>query len=144
MTRFFRQLRRNQRGATVVEFAILVPVIFGTFLGVLQVGLGMQAYNALRNVSADTSRYATIEYQKENEIAVGTIEAQAVTIATSSPYMLESARFTADVDPAATQRVDGAIELEIVTTYSVRSVMGFMGFNDIPITFTRPIFLLDT
>lgn len=144
MTRLLRQLRRDQRGATIVEFAILLPVIFGAILGVLQVGLGMQAYNALRNVSADTSRFATIEYQKENEIAVGTIEAQAVTIATSSPYMLESARFRADVDPATTQRVDGAIELQIVTTYNVRSVMGFMGFNDVPITFTRPIFLLDS
>ncbi|QYJ06108.1 TadE/TadG family type IV pilus assembly protein [Qipengyuania flava] len=144
MTHFLRQLVRDTRGATMVEFAILVPVIFGAFLGVLQVGLGMQAYNALRNVSADTSRYAVIEYQKENEITIATIQTQAATIATSMPYALESARFTATVTQPGTQRVDGAIEYQIVTTYNVRSVMGFMGFNDVPITFTRPIFLLDT
>lgn len=144
MIRFLRQIAQDTRGATMVEFAILVPVIFGTFLGVLQVGLGMQAYNALRNVSADTSRYAAVEYQKENKITNATIETQAAAIATSLPYVLEASRFTATVTKPATQRVDGAIELQIVTTYTTRSVLGFMGINGVPISFTRPIFLIET
>lgn len=144
MTRFLASLKQNRRGATVVEFALLLPVIFGTLLGVLQVGLGMQAYNALRNVSADTSRFAVVEYQKENEIATSAIETKAKNIAKASPYFLESARFDAKVKLADTQRVDGAIEYELKATYTTRSVLGFMGLNDVPISFTRPIFVLDS
>lgn len=144
MTRLFARLARDCRGATIVEFALLIPVIFGTFLGVLQVGLGMQAYNSLRNVSADASRYAVVEYQKENEIATTAIETQAKTIAKSAPYFLETARFDAKVKMADTQRVSGAIEYELKTTYTTRSVLGFMGLNDVPISFTRPIFVLDS
>lgn len=144
MMRFLRPLARDNRGAAMIEFAILLPVIFGTFLGVLQVGLGMQAYNALRNVSADASRYAMIEYQKENEISVTAIEDQAKVIASAMPYAMEASKFDADVTKPATQRVDGAIEYELKTTYTIRSVLGFMGMQDIPISFTRPIFVLDS
>ena len=144
MTAFLHKLKEDRRGATIVEFALLIPVIFGSFLGVLQVGLGMQAYNALRNVSADTSRYAVIEYQKENKITKSAIETQAMTIATAMPYAMERNRFTANVTQPETQRVSGAIEYQIVTSYSVRSVLSFMGIADIPISFTRPIFVLDS
>ncbi len=139
-----RELHRDRRGAAFVEFALLLPVIFGAFLGVLQVGLGMQAHNALRNISADASRYAVIEYQKENATSVDAIETKTCTIATSMPYALEPGRFEVDVIQPATQRVSGAVEFEIETRYSVRSVLPFFGISDIPISFTRPIFVLDS
>ena len=55
MTRLalFRRLRANARGAVAIEFALLGPAFIVMLLGVLQVGIGLQSYNALRNASAD-------------------------------------------------------------------------------------------
>ena len=43
-----RRLRRDDRGAAIIEFALLAPVLLGLMLGVLQMGLQMQSFNALR------------------------------------------------------------------------------------------------
>lgn len=137
-----RRLFRNERGSAMIEFAILAPAILGGFLGVMQVGIGMQAYNAMRNVSADTSRYAIVEYQKENKIATTAIETYAENIAAQAPYALTWGTFDATVTQPTTQRVSGATEYQIVTTYQIPSVLGFLGINAIPISYTRPIFVL--
>ncbi len=137
-----RKLFRDEDGTAMIEFAILAPLIMGAFLGVMQIGIGMQAYNALRNVSADTSRYALVEYQKDNQIAVTAIETHAKTIAAQSPYGLTGGVFDAIVTQPANQRVSGATEYQILTTYQIPSILGFLGINSIPISYTRPIFVL--
>lgn len=144
MSTFFSALRKDNAGATMVEFALLAPVIFGMFLGVLQVGIGMQAYNALRNISADASRYTVVEYQRENDITTTEIETKTKSIASAMPYGLESTRFQARVTRPSTQRVSDAIEYSIEVSYNIRSVIPFFGLEDIPISFTRPIFVIDT
>ena len=57
---------RDERGATIVEFALLAPLILGLLLGVVQVSLSAQSYNAMRSIASDTARYAVVELQKEN------------------------------------------------------------------------------
>ena len=75
MIRAIGRLKRDNSGAAVIEFAILAPVIFAMLLGVIQVGLSMQAQNALRSIASQTARYAVVEYQKGNEVTDGTIKA---------------------------------------------------------------------
>lgn len=142
MMRNLRKILRDENGAAMIEFALLAPLIMGAFLGVMQIGIGMQAYNALRNVSADTSRYALVEYQNENKITTGTIESHAETIAAQSPYGLTWGTFDATVTQPSVQRVSGATEYQIVTSYQIPSVLGFLGLNSIPISYSRPIFVL--
>src|SRR5205814_10663521 len=36
-----RSLRRDRRGVAAVEFAIIVPVLIGMFMGVVDLGLGL-------------------------------------------------------------------------------------------------------
>ena len=134
-------LLRNEDGASVVEFALLLPVIFGSFLGVLQAGLGMMTYNSLRNLTAETSRFTLVEYQSSNEITHEEIEANGVSRAKGHGFAPE--RFSIDVTEPTTQRIEGAIELEIKTTYKVQSVLPFLGINDFNVSFSRPIFLID-
>ena len=64
-----RQLRGDTAGSAVVEFGILAPTIITLFLGVVQVGMWMQTYNALRSVAAESGRYVAVEYQKSNNIS---------------------------------------------------------------------------
>ena len=66
MRKVFAALRRDEQAATAVEFALIGPAFLTMFFGVMQVGIGMQQYNALRSVSAETARYAVINYQRSN------------------------------------------------------------------------------
>ena len=138
-----KRLIPNEDGATVVEFALLLPVIFGSFLGVLQAGIGMLTYNSLRNLSAETSRATLVKYQNSETMTLEEVELDAKNRAAGMG--LAAKRFTIDVTKPVKekQRIDGALELEIKTTYLAPSVLPFFGIKDVPITFTRPIFLID-
>ncbi|MBY6217700.1 TadE/TadG family type IV pilus assembly protein [Qipengyuania aquimaris] len=136
-----KRLRNDESGATVVEFALLLPVIFGSFLGVLQAGMSMMTYNSLRNLSAETSRYTLVEYQISNELTHTQIEDDGKARAGS--HGLDPTKFTIDVETATTQRIEGATELTLTTTYEVMSVVSFLGVDKFDVSFTRPIFLID-
>lgn len=137
----FARLSRNEDGAAVVEFGLLIPVILGSFLAVLQAGIGMMAYNSLRNLVAETSRYTLVEYQSSNELTVEEIELDGKARAPSHGFA--PAKFVIDVDQPEVQRIEGAIELTITTKYQVASVLPFLGINAFDVTFSRPIFLID-
>lgn len=134
---------RDESGAALIEFALLLPIILGTFLGVMQVGLSMQAYNALRGISADASRVAVVEYQKENQLTVAQIETITEGVAADMPYGLVPERFETHVTRPATQRVADAIEYHIEVSYTVPTLLPFLGVDHIPMSYTRPIFVLD-
>ena len=136
-------LRRDERGAMAIEFALIGPVFLLMFLGVLQVGIGLQNYNALRNVSADVARYAMVQHQTGNTVSSSQIRTYALNHGQGAPYLLLGERFDAVVNTAATQRVSGARELEITVTYQIRSLLDFAGIDGPFVSFTRPIFLLD-
>ena len=68
MQRLLSRLRRNRDGSVAVEFALVGPILLGMLMGVLQIGIGMQNYNALRGISADTARYAVVNYQTANRL----------------------------------------------------------------------------
>lgn len=140
--RHFSVCLRDRRGTTVIEFALLAPVLFGLIFGVIQIGLSMQAYNAMRSVSSEAARYAVIEYMKQNEVANDAIETQTELIGRSSPYLLAN-NFQATVTDAATQRVSGAIEKTLTVTYTPPNVLPFFDWVSPELSFTRPIFVID-
>lgn len=139
----FSRVLCDDTGAVAVEFALLGPAFLVMLLGVLQVGIAMQNYNALRNISADVSRYAMVQYQTGNKLSNSQLETWAENHALGAPYLLDQNRVNAVISDAATQRVAGATELQIVVTYQIDSLLGFAGIDGPFITFTRPMFLLD-
>lgn len=143
----FRALRRNRDGSVVVEFALIGPALLAMLFGVLQFGIGMQNYNALRSISADVARYAVIDAQdaaanSDMTMRDTNVELQdyAEEIATRAPYGLQADRLTATVTSVPT-RVDGSSERTITLQYNVPSVLGMIGIDSIPITYTRPVFI---
>ena len=141
--RFLRRLRQGESGSMAVEFALLGPIFITMLFGVLQIGIAMQNYNALRNVSADVARYAMVQHQTENYITNAQIKTYAVSHAQGVPYLLQNQRLNAVVRNATTQRVAGAREVEIVMGYQIDSLLEFAGINGPFITYSRPIFLVD-
>lgn len=135
-------LWRAADGAALVEFAILAPAILSLMFGVFQVGIGMQNYNALRAVAADTARYTVVNYQTSNKLSHSQLSNYARSIATTSPYGLLNDRFNASVIAAPTQRVVGATEMTLTVTYRVPTMLSAIGVGDIPLSFSRPIFVV--
>lgn len=134
----------GDRGGTVaIEFALIGPAFLLMLLGVLQIGIALQNYNALRNVSADVARYAMVQHQTGNTVSTSQIRTYALNHARGAPYLLHSSQLNAAVDDAANQRVAGAKELRITLTYQIDSLLEFAGLKGPFITFARPIFLLD-
>ncbi len=138
-----KTILRDDRGASAVEFALLAPIFLLMLVGVLQVGMAMQNYNALRGVSADVARYAMVQYQTGNTVSNSQLETWAENQALGAPYMLDQNRINATVTTPGTQRVTGATELQVVMSYQLDNVLGFAGIEFPFVTYTRPIFLLD-
>ena len=141
--KLFGSIRSNETASAAVEFALIGPLFLTMFMGVMQVGVGMQNYNALRSISADTARYAVINYQKHNLLTAIQLQDYATGIAKKAPYGLEvSPRFTVFVSSPSAQRIAGATEFQIRVTYRVRTWLGIVGIGEIPLTYTRPIFVI--
>src|SRR5690349_8040961 len=63
MKLFMRKVWSDQRGGAMVEFALLAPLFLVMFIGVLQAGMALQAYNSVRRVSSETVRDVSVQYQ---------------------------------------------------------------------------------
>lgn len=137
-----RRLRTDRDGSVAVEFALIGPALFGMLLGVLHIGIGMQNYNALRSVSGDVARFAVVNYQTRNRLSASQLEDYANGRASQAPYSLQRSRFEAHMAQATTQRVAGAVEYTLQLTYMVPTLLGVIGIDEFPITFTRPVFVI--
>ncbi len=134
-----RQLVRDRSGAAAVEFGLLAPAFLVMFLGVLQVGFFMQAYNSLRNASADTARDVSVQYQTDNRLTNSQIAQVGIANATTAPYLLNSNRLEVTVETATTQRVPAATELTLQLTYQLPTFLDFVGIEGPELNYVRPI-----
>lgn len=136
-----RRLRQAEEGTPAIEFALLAPLFFVMLFGVLQIGLWMHAYNALRGVTADVSRHVLVESQKANPISDEQIRLYGTATAVQAPYLLASDRVTVGVTAAAEQRVTGARELRFSISYVVPGVLEIINLPEVTVSFSRPIFI---
>jgi Flp pilus assembly protein TadG len=139
--RSIRALRSNQEAAAAIEFGILAPALFVMVFGIMQVGIGMQSYNALRSASADVARYAVVQRQKNVQVTASGLQTYSRTVAVAAPYMLDTADLSSTVT-LPTTRISGVTEYQLVYTYTVPNVLTIIDLPDISITYTRPIFVI--
>jgi Flp pilus assembly protein TadG len=136
----FSRFRRSETGVATLEFAILGPAIIMMLFGVIQVGIGLQNYNALRNVSADVARYAMIQYATGNKLSNDQMTDYAESVANGAPYLLNSV-LQVTVADVATPQITGAREKTLTIRYQIPSVLATMGLQGPTITYSRPLFL---
>jgi hypothetical protein len=75
-TKMFRPLRRRKSGQSLVEMAIIAPLLLLMFIGVLEVGWALRGYMIILNASREAARFAArgryIDYTgSPSEIAAG-------------------------------------------------------------------------
>lgn len=142
ITKLRRTLRRDQSGASAVEFALMAPVFMMLLFGVLQAGVWLQNYNAVRSATLDASRMILIEYQKENTLTDEQIRRIVLARATTAPYFLNSDNLTVNITRADTSRVTGATEMEVGLTYTFDSFLPFADLPGATATYERPVFIV--
>lgn len=135
-----RRLSGDSTGSVLVEFGILAPAIITLMLGVVQVGMWMQTYNALRSVAAESGRYVAVEYQKANRISNVQMALWARDRAISN-YMMEAGQVNTSVVDSGTQSIAGVTEKTLTINYTMGSIMQIVGIDGIPVSFSRPIFV---
>jgi len=124
----------------MVEFAILSPLIIVLLLGVLQIGIAMQNYNALRNATAEVARYAMVQYATGNKLTDAQLTSYATSVARAAPYLLTST-MAVKVDDVATPRVTGTTEKTLRVDYKIPSLLDTLGLEGPAITYSRTLIL---
>jgi Flp pilus assembly protein TadG len=131
----------DRRGGAAIEFGLLAPVFLFIFMGVLQVGMAMQAYSSLRQVSSDAARTVSVQYQTDNRLTNSQIQQLSAAKATSMPYLLVADRLEVTVQDATVQQIPNAKEMTLTFRYQIPSFLDFAGVSMPEITFIRPIFV---
>jgi Flp pilus assembly pilin Flp len=138
---FVRRLRASRSGAAAVEFAMIAPFLITGMLGVFQVGIGMQNYNALRAVSAELGRFTVVNYQTGNRVTNTLIRLRGRAIASAAPYNLKIERLEVIVSNVATPRIAGTEEKTIELRYRVPTMLSVANVKDVPLNYTRTVVL---
>lgn len=139
----FSRLLADSSGAIAIEFALLGPLLLTLMIGVFQVGLYMQNYNAVRSLGSDAGRLVMIEFQKGNDVANQDIQSVVRSIAVNSPYFLDTNRLNVITTTAATSRVTGAKEVTVQIDYTLNDFLPFVDLPEATISYARPIFVVD-
>ena len=139
--RILRRLARDPRGATAVEFALLAPAFIVMLFGVLQVGIALQNYNAMRSLSADVARYEMIEHAKGTVMTNSALTTYAENLGSGAPYLLIADNLDVTIAPAAAPQISDATELTLTIEYQIPSILASMGLEGPEIDYERPIFV---
>jgi Flp pilus assembly protein TadG len=81
-----RNLRRDQRGVTAIEFAVIAPVMIGMFVSISDFGLGLYTQVQLANAAQSGAAYAMQKgYNSDTmkTVAQASTRLTGVTVATS-------------------------------------------------------------
>jgi len=141
MRNFLSAFQREDRAAAVIEVAILLPMLIGMMIAVLQVGLYLQAQNAVRGVGGEISRLMAVESQKNNQLSNRQIEDMALGIAVSQPYGLKSDLLDIDVSNDTTQDIDRVRKIDLAMSYEVPNILGFAKWGVLTIDLTKQAFV---
>ena len=144
MRRRLSALRRDRTGSAAIEFGIIAPVFLVMLLGVFQVGVWMQAYNAMRNAVATTARRVAVEYQTDNRLTDPQIANTGLAVATTNPYMLDPDLIEVNVDVPGSQPFPGARQLTLKFTYQMPSFLAFAGIMGPKVSYSRAMYLSET
>jgi len=139
----FRRIVRNRSGAVAIEFGLIGVFFIGLLLGVVQIGMGMQRYNALRSISADVARHVVVEYQNGNAMTADQIAIYGRSTAQNLPYFLPGEGLEVNVTTPLVQRVVGASEFNFAIRAQVDSIGSVFGIDSFYINYSRPIFALN-
>lgn len=130
MERLFR-LKREERGAAALEFALAAPILILFIVGIAQCGVLLFANNGLRSAVGEGARLATIFPRPTN--------AQITAHVTNRRFGLDASKITGPT--YATGVASGANYLDITMSYTVTPDFIFFTLPPMTLTETRRAFV---
>ena len=130
MKRLFR-LKRDQKGAAALEFALAAPALILFIVGIVQCGVLLMANNGLDNAVGEGARYATIFPQPT--------EAQITQLMTDRRFGLDPTKIAGPT--YATGQTGGSNYVDITMSYTVTPDFIFFTLPPMTLTETRRAFV---
>ncbi len=59
-SRWLRTFRRGRRGQSLVEFAMVLPILLILIFGIIEFGMGLRSYISLTNATREGARFAAV------------------------------------------------------------------------------------
>ncbi|QPQ55881.1 pilus assembly protein [Allosphingosinicella flava] len=126
-----RPLRRDERGASTLEFALVAPALILFLIGIPQIGMLYFANAGLNNALAEGARQATLWPRPD--------EAQIKARIAAGQFGLKPSALT--IAPLAYGNSDGADYAEITMRYNVQLDFGFFRPDPILLQKSRRVYL---
>jgi len=120
-----RSAVRSERGATAVEFALVVPFFLIFTIGIIDLGRLFYIKNIMHHIVEQTSRYAMVN----PTITQATLETYADTRAAE---MFSGITFSADA--LGTDVVSGVTYRTITANYTFSYIIPLVNLNNVPLT----------
>jgi Flp pilus assembly protein TadG len=125
-----RRLIRDRRGVSILEFALVAPILLLGVIGVAQVGILFFANAGLKNSVGEAARYATT-YPKPSD-------AQITAKLSDKRFGINALYLGTPTITSGT--VDGATYVQITQSYNVPLDFVLIKPNPVTITVTRRAF----
>lgn len=120
-------MKRNERGASIVEFAVIVPLFVILVFGIIEAGWFFSQQVEIRNAVREGARIAVVDYGSAN----------ATIAETCSRASLSGSNATVTIALSATDSYGlGADSVSVTMTKNYESLTGFIGFFDRAMTST--------
>ena len=137
----FTRLWRASKGAAVVEFAFVSPLLIMFTLAVLQIGMIMQANSSIREVIGWAGREAMVSYQDKSDgvFSDATIKDMVTAKATDQAHRMKAADLTVNV--ATTN--DGTLmvdKIKIDVSYNVDFAIPLWGAKILTLSQSRTFY----
>jgi Flp pilus assembly protein TadG len=123
-------MRRDERGASVIEFALLAPVLVGFIIGISQLGLLFFANAGLGNAVSEGARLATLYPRPSDATIAARINDRRFGL---DPAYVTGPTFAPGV-------VDGAPYVEITMSYAAPLNFLFYKVGPIRLSQTRRVY----
>lgn len=130
----FRILRRNERGAAAVEFALAIPVLIMLIWGIFQVGLLFWASAGMQHALGEGARYATLCINP-NPTCTTPTDAQIQARISSSVWGTNNGTF------AVPTPVSGAGFKTLTVTYTAPTNFLFMSGPTVTLSQTKKVYI---
>lgn len=113
--RFFKRGRPARRGQSLVEFALVLPLFLLFIFGIVDLGRGVFAYNAIQNSAREGVRVAIVD--QNMSVIVAEVQKHAIGLGLrSSDVQLQFLEPDTMADPCVTP-VAISCEVEILVDY---------------------------
>lgn len=133
MLRKIRRYLRENKGQSIVEFALVLPVLLLVMTAIIDFGWVFAQYMAVEALARDSARFATLAPNVNQNLA----QIQALTRNNAHTPIEEPADLTIAMNPVVVPRNRGDA-ITVTVAYPARSITGYLD-GVIPGTLTAQV-----